>query len=424
MKLYINGFWSNFLDENSPTNITYFITLFQEVFNENIEIGNIEESEILLETIFFESTMIKYKKWKHTFLYSGESRLTSNYKDYDCVLCCQRTHDNIINLPLFMINMFCYKLNFKDKIVNVPKKDIICIISNDAGKERNSILNKLDKYFKIDYYGSYKNNMNKINDCYNSVEFMNIVSEYKFIISMENSRTDTYITEKILHGFYAGNISIYWGSLNVCNYFNSERFININDHINDHYIHSTINKIKDIIDNKELYLEIVNKNIMNNVMNNRNIKSISNEIKNLIFKNMRLFDVENIFVITNEIFEPERYKRINNLFSELQINNYKCICPTYNYTITDEMMNKYVTNNLVKNIRYLGMKKSEMSLILNYKSVLEYILNNYKDGIFLIFESDVYIKNNDLIHELNIMIKELKNNREKWDLIHIGQGGE
>ena len=37
----------------------------------------------------------------------------------------------------------------------------------------------------------------------------------KFIISMENSIGDTYITEKVLHGLLADTIPIYWGTNNI-----------------------------------------------------------------------------------------------------------------------------------------------------------------------------------------------------------------
>ena len=63
---------------------------------------NFEESDILLESIFGSSTYLYAKKWKYSFLFSGESRLNSWYKDYTCVLYGEKNHDNIINIPLFI----------------------------------------------------------------------------------------------------------------------------------------------------------------------------------------------------------------------------------------------------------------------------------------------------------------------------------
>ena len=53
------------------------------------------------------------------------------------------------------------------------------------------------------------------------------------------------------------------------------------------------------------------------------------------------------------------------------------ICPTFKNTITQEIMNKHVKNDLIHKFRPVGMKKSEISLFLNYKAILEYISKNY-----------------------------------------------
>ena len=63
------------------------------------------------------------------------------------------------------------------------------------------------------------------------------------------------------------------------------------------------------------------------------------------------------------------------------------------------------------------LRKGELSLFLNYKANLEYIVKNYKDGIFLIFESDVCI--NKDIKNFNKFLNSIKD--KNWDSIHIGK---
>jgi hypothetical protein len=60
---------------------------------------------------------------------------------------------------------------------------------------------------------------------------------------MENAREDTYITEKITHGFVSGNIPIYWGSLRVTDYFNADRFINV-ENVDDETVFQVSQKIQ------------------------------------------------------------------------------------------------------------------------------------------------------------------------------------
>ena len=421
MKLFVYGFWDGFIDKKNPVDIYFFINLFQKIFETDIEIGNFEESDILLETIFEPNTYLYSKKWKYSFLFSGESRLNNYYKDYTCVLYGEKNHDNIINVPLFIPMLYCSNqmdiTNAKKNNQNIPKKNICAIISNPRGNERNFFLDELEKKIHIDYGGSYKNNIPRIEYQYNSKEFIDYVSQYKFIISMENSRGDTYITEKILHGFNAGNIPIYWGSLNISDYFNEERFINLNDISNTENV---INKIVEIINNDDKYIEIVNKYVYNNNKLDRNVDSIVSDIKNLIFGRPYKWITKTFFISSPE-FEFQRYERLKKDFQSIgfKSHNMEFICPTYKHTITNEIMNKHVKENLVKKLRVVGMKKAEISLFLNYKAILEHIYKNYSDGIFFIFESDVLIIKNN-IDDFDEFVKNMYDKKNSWDLIHIG----
>ena len=46
---------------------------------------------------------------------------------------------------------------------------------------------------------------------------------------MENSREDTYITEKLINGLLSNIIPVYWGCENVHHYINKDRFLNLNN---------------------------------------------------------------------------------------------------------------------------------------------------------------------------------------------------
>ena len=81
---------------------------------------------------------------------------------------------------------------------------------------------------RVDYGGHFKNNIGYcIKGNYNSPDVINFIKQYKFVITMENSEEDYYITEKICNGFFAGIVPIYWGSPNVCEYFNRNRFLHL-----------------------------------------------------------------------------------------------------------------------------------------------------------------------------------------------------
>jgi hypothetical protein len=84
-----------------------------------------------------------------------------------------------------------------------------------------------------------------------------------------------------LHGFSANTIPVYWGADNIEDYFNKERFINVNSfNMND--INEAIDKIMQVLNNNELFIEIVNKPIYNNNNVPLTLDNICNNVKNLL----------------------------------------------------------------------------------------------------------------------------------------------
>jgi hypothetical protein len=423
MKIHFNGWFSGFLNKENPgLTVYFFLELFKNVYNEKCEIGDINNSEVLCEFDWLMNcpgTLVQEKKWRTTFLFNGESTMKCDKNLYDVVLCGERNHLNTVNVPLFIpyiyTNNFVDRLLQKKNITNIPEKDICVIITNPGGIIRNTFLNELEKFVKIDYAGDYKNNIGGcIKQPYNTEEFLNFVRQYKFIISMENSKEDTYITEKIIHGLLADTIPIYWGSNRVCDYFNEKRIINLNSIEN---IQFTINKILNVLNDDNEWLSIVNENILNDNMLDRNINSISKDIRTLINKQC-WNNINKIYCINNEIFEPDRHKMLKNMFLKHNVSNdfIKYMCPTYKHTIDTDTYNKYTSRQLVRHLRNSNMTYGELSLFLNYRAVLEDIEKNYKDGLFLILESDV-MESKD-ISKFNNFLDFIKD--KEFDLIHLG----
>lgn len=424
MKIYFNGWFSGFADKTNPgLHIEFFINLFEKVYCESCEAGTIEESTILCEfdMLINSRSLIKAKEWKHSYLFSGESTLKCNKHDYTCVLWGERNNKNVVNIPLFIpyiyTNNFVNKLEEKKEITTVPIHDVCVIISNPRGNERKQFLNELDKHFKVCYAGNYKNNIGGIFvPHYNTQEYFNFVNQFKFIISMENSREDTYITEKLINGLLSNIIPVYWGCENVYNYVNKDRFLNLNN------INNTNELIKRMLllkENQEDWLKMVNANIFPNNENKleRTLENIANDIKCVLSKKC-WNAVTQICCVSNPNFEPDRCNMLKELFQRQNIDEcfIKYISPTYKHTITQEIYNNNIKEQLVKRLRSSPMRPAELSLFLNYKENLEYIAKNYKDGIFLVFESDIILGKD--INNLNEFLTSIKD--KEWDLIHIG----
>jgi hypothetical protein len=300
MKVFVNGFWGGFIENTDPNKFYFFQKIFETAFNEEITVGNFNESDILLESVFSDKTYINDKKWKYTIFFNGESQerivydtfknnrhRLSKIPEYDVILTGKFTNKSIktVNTPVFIC--YIYSNNYFNLLQNpsprilVPKKNICAVISNSNCPKRNYFLDKLQKIVKIDYAGNFRNNTPKIPGAYNSDEILNFYSQYKFVICLENTKQETYITEKIINGLLARTIPIYWGSNNIYDYFNKERFINI-PNLSEIVINKVINNIVSIISDENKYLQIVNKPIFNNNQLNRDINDIANDIKILL----------------------------------------------------------------------------------------------------------------------------------------------
>jgi hypothetical protein len=389
------------------------------VYDTDVEVTfDINDADILIENTQAVQTYRNIKQWKHTYLFSGESYIRSDKGEYSCVLFGNRNHKNIINVPLYLPYYTCsfdesyITENKKPIITSVPSNDVLVIVSNPGGDIRNRFINELEKHFHVTFAGNYKNNIgHPISYYYNTPEFRNYVGQFKFVLSMENSEEDTYITEKITHGMLSGSIPIYWGSKRVTDYFNPERFLEVQSSSDFENVIKTMKTMSD-----EEWLWRVNTDPFTEFGKSYTIQTVATHIKNLLLPKP-FPKLTSLYMICNKEFEPARYDKLQDMCHHLQLNecNYRFICPTFKHTITDTMMSRYVKTNRIFRLRSIPIRKSEISLYLNFKAVWENIVKTYLDGIFLILEADAFpladIKN------FNTCLEKIEN--KEWSGINI-----
>jgi hypothetical protein len=95
--------------------------------------------------------------------------------------------------------------------------------------------------------------------------------------------------------------------------------------------------------------------------------------------------------------------------------NVNYLCPTFKHTITDELYKKHVQSNRMLRFRSFPIRKSELSLFLNFREVFETICKTYKDGTFLVLEADAFALEN--IRELNECL--IKIHGKEWSGINL-----
>jgi hypothetical protein len=262
MLIYYNCFWAGFSNDTSDID-----KLFSDIFSTEINsTRNINDADILCESVYFcwEPTLISQKTWAYSFMLSFENHYGGGedwLDKYTCVIGGPYKSKNTVPFPYFLFRCLqCTDVTFEldsYEPIHVPNKKVCAVITNSKSELRTKFLNYLDELTKIDYGGSYKNNIGGIiGGHHGSLELIDFYKQYKFAITIENSAGDTYITEKIFNGLRAGVIPIYWGSQNIGDLINTERIIQIHNDTPEEFarVAELINNMSD-----ETYAAIIEK---------------------------------------------------------------------------------------------------------------------------------------------------------------------
>ena len=215
--------------------------------------------------------------------------------------------DRYLKFPIFIwiinkFNKYDIRKIRRESIKKTNKKFCAAVISSNQTSEyfRFNFINELNKYKKIDMGGRAFNNVG--GRVKNKIEFL---SNYKFSFSMENTKGDGYISEKIIDSFIAGTIPIYYGDYMIDEFINPKTFILVNS---EQDLKKKIEYIKKIDNDDALYKSILKERIFND---NYNIIMKSNLEEKIKF-------LRNIFIQGNI-----NSKRVDDTFFYLKCFNCK-----------------------------------------------------------------------------------------------------
>jgi hypothetical protein len=263
--VYPSSWWPGFLEKTDANHIGFFETLFTYTKLNNFEITfDINKATVLLEGGLPNNEIHKLKEWKYKINFIGEPVLPC-YESYDVCLTSVNRIANVVDLPLAVMyihcNHFLPRLLNPSIVMQIPQHFCSFIVSNPKCQIRNEIFYRLNKYKKVNSMGGFENNMNgTISNPYWSNEYLNIIGSHKFMICAENTKMETYSTEKIVNPYLARTIPIYWGTHNIKNIFNPDSMLFLEDE-SEEAKEQLINKIIELDTNDEKYLEFINRPI-------------------------------------------------------------------------------------------------------------------------------------------------------------------
>jgi hypothetical protein len=147
-----------------------------------------------------------------------------------------------------------FLLNKND--VKVNKHHFCSFIANQPKGKRVSFVPKLLSKKEVHCMGGLYNNINqRIQGRGDQIWKILALKPFKFNISFENTSSDGYTTEKIIHPMFVNTIPLYWGNERVGEDFNKKSFLSLHDYSSEEEF---IDKILEIDNNEEKYKEILN----------------------------------------------------------------------------------------------------------------------------------------------------------------------
>lgn len=235
---------------------TFFYNILSTRYDITIDHAN-PEYLIFGDENFGESNKLFSRKDVVKIFYTGENRRPDKY-DCDYAISFDHIYSNWhYRMPLFVIYMWALKHIHKTRfsfnyIFNPEVKEktnfASFVVSNPNCQTRNDFFNQLSTYKRVDSAGKLFNNTQI--DLKGEEAKIDFLSSRKFNICFESYSNPGYVTEKILHAFYAQTIPIYWGSNTIGSDFNPKAFINVHDFKN---MESVVEFVKMLDEDDDLY---------------------------------------------------------------------------------------------------------------------------------------------------------------------------
>jgi len=272
IKIMITDMWFQDIYNNRFTNV------FFKTFNFNFVIDT-KNPDFVIYSIFG-SSYLNYPKAKKIFFCWEPINLNSSPHLKNCDYSLSYYLDLEDNKKHFYFHPFLTKFSYTNLIdeMNNPKKikktKFCCFVIANTSFGNNAInrinfFKELCKYKKVDSFGMVLRNCDVIipkrNEGWNK-EYLNVIGQYKFMITFENINKSGIITEKITNAFKANTLPIYHGNEKIYRVFEKNSFINCHDFENFQQI---INYIKKIDSDNELYYKMLNKKKI--IIENKNI---------------------------------------------------------------------------------------------------------------------------------------------------------
>lgn len=242
----------------------FFVSVLSQAFDVERDDANPDYLIFCDET--FGQNNLKYDSNKVVkIFFTGENRRPWNYQCHHAISFDHLDGRQFYRLPLYVLDNWVQtkngvpdmlNLDMNMKPVKYEDKEWFCgfVAGNGASEYRNKMFHVLNEYKPVMSGGPLFNNIGGVlpRDVKSKIDFFR---KCRFSLCFENSSYPGYCTEKIMHGFIARTVPIYWGSPTVTMDFQEGSFISRHDFVSDNEFIDAIIKMDQ---NKHLWEVMAN----------------------------------------------------------------------------------------------------------------------------------------------------------------------
>lgn len=200
------------------------------------------------------------------------------------------TVKNTIYYPFMFASMREHRKSINPKDYVNTREKFCAFMYSQSYPHRIKYFDLLSKYKRVDALGRCRKNVD-IDDTrdkndseltFNDIA-VEIYTNYKFVIAVENTMLGGYTTEKIINPLIANSIPIYWGDADIFKYVNKNRIVYVPDFNSDAEL---LERVIYLDTNTEAYNSVVNESIF--VDPTLTLEIVESNLKDEISRNLKL----------------------------------------------------------------------------------------------------------------------------------------
>lgn len=220
-------------------------------------------------------------------------------------------------------------VEFEQKETSAP---VVWVVSNcNAHNGREKFMKHLMNLINVDSYGNcLKNKFNHPPE--HMKGNIELFSKYKFVIAIENSNCEDYVTEKLVHAVASGSIPIVAGRDNKPNYL---RFMPKNSYINIYdfkTVPDLVEHLNRVASNKQEYEKYI----------------FFKRKQNMTRQALEKLSLDEKIQLARQVFDPENEKEFfNGLVSKEKSENKLCKLARYLHTTPKDKVRKEIEKNRI-----------------------------------------------------------------------------